>query len=162
MIIKFYEFMSEAVVDVPKGIYVKAAPVLQSAVLLKDRFPEMTVDDPHVTLLYSKESAHNVVLPRIGKEERVKAEGYMIERFDGQEKEGYVVLRVRGAGLQAWHDSFRNAGLVPTFPEYKPHVTLVTPAAKSDWERWIHEQNYILASRPLPLTFYYDGYSLLD
>lgn len=154
--------MSEALVDAPKGLYAKAAPTLNSAVALKDRFPIMTCEDPHCTLIYSKEPAFHINLPKIDKDARFTALGTEITFFEGQEKEGYVVLLLKSEPLYALHRQFRAAGLVPTFPEYRPHVTLATPADIGHWGNWMNEQNYILAGRPFPLTFYYDGYCLLD
>src|SRR5213082_48148 len=102
--ISFQKYLMEARIDAPNGIFVKMSPTTESIVALKARIPEMTAEDPHITLIYAKEPAFNVKLPAVSKDARFKVEGFEIERFAGENDVGYIVLRARSMELHNLHD----------------------------------------------------------
>lgn len=158
----FSTYINEACVDAPYGIYVKMNPTTHSILTIQDRIGMKVADDLHCTLVYSKQPAMHVMLPFVEQDARFEARGVEIVRWAGHEGAGYVVLLLDSPELQALNQDFQTAGLIPTFPDYKPHVTLFHPAEAGVYDDFIREQNELLAHSPMELTFYYGGYNLLD
>jgi hypothetical protein len=166
--ITFKQFIKEALIDCPNGIFVKVLPTIQSIVEIKRRFQQLEsrqsmLDDLHATLMYSKTSINNIILPHVDKNARFNAEGTSLEFWPGHDNEGYVVMKLSSPDLVTLNSKFRDAGLVGTFPNYSPHVSLLHPVQNAEYYKNIIEQlNAQLASNPINLQFYYGGYVLLE
>ena len=118
------------------GLYVSRVPDLLSVdklVNLVHMFKLCTMEDKdinelHCTIMYSpnpvkteaKEDMSPVLLP-------CSAWVLRLEFWPGHDDEGYLVACLESDVLQTLHRLWRLRGGVPTFPDYKPHVTLKTP-----------------------------------
>lgn len=49
------------------------------------------------------------------------------EFWPGHDDDGYLVAVLKSDMLQSIHNLWKLRGCIPTFPEYKPHVTVQTP-----------------------------------
>jgi hypothetical protein len=152
----YRDFVNEAMVSCPHGIFAKAIPTSDSLLKIKKRFGhlEPLVDDLHTTVMFSKTPCDDVDLPHIDKHERYSAVGVQLTFWEGHDKEGYIVLLLDSPDLQSLHTKFVLAGLKGSYDTYLPHVTLVTPLAAIF--------TYDTMIEPIFLDFYYGGYVLLD
>ena len=166
--ITFKQFLNEGVrIDIPYGIFIKATPTSKSIQKLQRQFYEFEavqplIDDLHCTLMFSKTSLKNMWMPTINKEKRFLAWSEELVHWPGSGD--YIVLKLRSDALTGLHNRFRDEGLVPTFPDYNPHVSLLyqiqdVPKALQIMERL---NGYLKQSGSMELEFYYDGYTLLD
>lgn len=160
--------LSEAVVDCPNGIFVKVLPTYNAFNKISGNFWELEhiqplVEDMHCTVIYSKTAGKDIKLPAIDKHARFKALCKEVVFWPGHDDEGYVVCLLESEDLQALHKQFRDAGLEPTFPDYKPHVSMLHPVKDGeDLQRYMRYTNQMLKNRKPELTFYYGGYVIMD
>lgn len=163
---KFRDYLTitEAVVDAPHGIFAKVLPTTETVKTLTEVFSMLPiVDDLHATLMFSKTPARSVDLPDIDKHTRYMARALELLHWPGHDKEGYIVLALASDALQEAHKLFRNAGLEPTFPDYKPHVTMVHPVPNFESHKASFDHyNALLKEKPMNLEFYYGGYVLME
>lgn len=161
---QFQEYLSEARITGPNGIFIKLTPDTDSILALVERFPEINVNDLHCTLVYTKEPFYDVPLPQLGINDKWYGTGHKLEWFEGATKVGFVILHLESSQIHILQKKFFEAGFPDRsdFPEYKPHVTLITPAKKEEWQGYIDEHNKVLNDRPVHLQFVYGGYALLD
>lgn len=161
---EFHEYLAEARISGPHGIFIKLTPTTDSILTLVDRFPEINVNDLHCTLVYTKEPFYDVKLPELKPDDKWYGAGHKLEYFDGFTKVGFIILHLESSQIKILQKKFFEAGFPERsdFSESKPHVTLVTPAKKEDWEDYMKEHNHILETQPLHLQFVYGGYALLD
>lgn len=160
----FQEYIAEARISGPDGIFIKLTPTTDSILTLVERFPELTAKDLHCTLVYTRESFYDIQLPKLERGATWDATGYKLEWFEGYTKVGFVILHLYSPQIMSLQKRFFDAGFPDRsdFPEYKPHVSLISPAKKEDWQSYIEEHNHILSTHPVHLQFTYGGYSLLD
>jgi hypothetical protein len=159
---KVFSLKEQVQVDCPGGFFVKALPTTESAVLLASYF---RVLDPlqidlHATVLYTKQTAVDVILPKIDKHSRYSAIGK--ELLYWESNDGNIVLKLDSPDLVALHQQFKDAGLVPSFPEYIPHVTLIHPCEYNHYQHLMNDLSSRLSSAPLSLEFYYGGYTIME
>lgn len=166
--ITFRQFITETVVSIPSGIFVKANPTLPSIQKVQKELIQLETilpftDDWHCTIIYAKTSLSNVNLPYIDKHQRFEAVGYELVFWEGHDKEGYVVLKLDSVDLTRVHNQFRDVGIEPTFKDYQPHLTLIHPVSEPEkLKDYIEQYNKILNDYPLELEFYYSGYTIMD
>lgn len=163
-LMRFKEFLQEAIVDCPQGIFAKVLLTTDSTNALTAFFANLPlVDDLHATLIYSKTPAKQADLPNIDKATRYKAKATELLHWPGHDNEGYIVLKLESEELHDAHQLFRNAGLTPTFPDYKPHITLVHPVPNfQSHQASFDHYNMILRAKPLELDMYYGGYVIQE
>lgn len=151
----------EAPVEAPNGIFVRANPTVDSYKILFHVFPQTDMyQDMHCTVMYSEKANPRAYLPIISKDTRYDAKADHLEHWPGHDGQGYVVLVLDSPDLQKLHKMFRDQGFEPTFPEYKPHVSLIHPCPKKPEN--LDELNAKLKANPPMLTFCYGGYVLND
>jgi len=160
----FQQYLTEERISGPHGIFVKLTPTVDSILALVERFPEMNCDDPHCTLIYTHDSFHDIQVPEIARTGRWKGIGKELEWFEGATKIGFVILHVESPEIRALQKKFFEAGFPERsdFDEYKPHVSLIFPAPKAEWDFYIQHNNHVLQHRPLELEFFYGGYQILE
>jgi hypothetical protein len=120
-----------------------------------DYFPEIgfTPDkllELHVTVMYSKTSipvncSHFVEPSFIT---QVKALG--VDWWPGHNEKGYLVVKLDRGNLIRLHDKWKKCGAIPTFPDYFPHMTLMTPFPEN--VKIVDLLNQRLNEKPLELT----------
>lgn len=94
---------------------------------------ELNVDivpNLHCTIMYSRKA--------IGVDDALNFEHkdfralpQKITWWEGHDKVGYLVLLLQSVEMEHEHYRLRRLGCEPTFDDYQPHVTLVTPFAKT-------------------------------
>lgn len=166
--IPFRQFITETVVSIPSGIYVKVNPTIQTITKIRSSLHQLEggvqfTDDWHCTVIYSKTSLKKVNLPYVDKHNRYEATGHELVFWEGHDKEGYIVLKLHSTDLTKLHNLFRKTGLEPTFKDYLPHLTLVHPVPDPEkFKVTIDHCNKMLKDNPLDLEFYYGGYTIMD
>lgn len=80
------------------------------------------LDELHSTLMYSR--GHFPFDDRVDPRLEHPATITDIEFWPGHDNEGYLVLTLESQSLQERHRSWLDQGLVHSFPDYLPHVTL--------------------------------------
>ncbi len=166
--ISFKQFLKEqlieATVPLPAGIFVKVNPTTESILKLKERLaPLELAEDLHCTLIYSKTVADSVDIPMVDKHDRFNATTSQLDFWDGHDKEGYIVLKLKSDDLQRLHKRFRKKGIEPTFDDYNPHITIVHPVEDySKYSGSVEILNSQLKKKPVSLEFYYGGYTIMD
>ena len=118
-------------------------------------FPELSftpeeVLDLHVTVMYSKTPIS--VYYSINDEYNffTEANAIGVEYWDGQNGDGYLVVKIESSDLNRLHNKWKDCGAVPTFPEYSPHMTLKTPFKKND--ALVKKLDDRVKNKPLNLT----------
>ena len=161
---QFNEYIAEARIAGPHGIFIKLTPTTDSILELVARFPEISVKDLHCTLVYTHEPFYNIKLPELSQGDQWYGAGIELEFFEGTTKEGFVILHLESSQIKILQKKFFEAGFPDRsdFLEYQPHVSLISPAKKEDWQSYIDEHNHILKTHPIHLQFVYGGYVLLD
>lgn len=135
MIKSFKEYLAEAK-DTNTGNYVSVGclmPEISKDLELKSGNPNK---EPHVTLIYSKESTENPkdilsdIQVRFGTKEILCG---VIEaaKFDSLPKKGErdenkacIVLKLKSKKLEDIHEFLKGKGLKHSYPEFSPHLTL--------------------------------------
>lgn len=160
----FGEYITESRITGEHGIFIKLTPTTDSVLSLVERFPELTANDLHCTLVYTHEPFYDVPLPEIGKFDQFAGAGIKLQWFEGATKIGFVILELEAPQIHVLQQKFFDAGFPDRsdFDQYTPHVSLIFPAKKEEYESYIKEHNHILETRPLHLQFVYGGYTLLD
>lgn len=117
------------------GFYASVSPKPAQALRLLEEFrsaPFKLVDasDLHVTLMYSKVP---VPLANVDVDTRntFKAKPLALEYWEGHDKEGYVVLKLKSSQLQERHNFWKSKGAKHSFDEYSPHITIGKDVGKS-------------------------------
>jgi len=84
----FKQFLSEAKIDAPHGLFARMTPTLESTLVLNEFFKDLGTlqSDPHCTLIYSKTPANNVDLPFVPKDQRFLAQGINLEFWPGHDQ----------------------------------------------------------------------------
>ena len=135
MIKSFKEYLAEAK-DTNTGNYVSVGcsmPEISKDLELKSGNPNK---EPHVTLIYSKESTENPkdilsdIQVRFGTKE-ILCEVIGAAKFDSLPKKGErdenkacIVLKLKSKKLEDIHEFLKNKGLKHSYPEFSPHLTL--------------------------------------
>ncbi len=95
-----------------------------------DNFGVDLPDDVHCTVMYSTKS--------IDKQDGINYskpvyQAYVdhFEFWPGHDKAGYLVLKLVSSDLQDEHMRLKRCGCKPTFDNYSPHITIITPIDKS-------------------------------
>lgn len=110
----------------------------------------------HVTLMYSAASEvdpdavkDNLVIPKIIKADVIKA-----DIFDSQTDEtvGCIVLKLKSKELEAAHKDLIKMGLVHSYPEYSPHLTLWYDVELSEARRIVDALNAAIAKWSVKLS----------
>jgi len=149
---KFREFLAEFLVKDVGEFFCKALPTTETMNYIINAFP-VTVEDPHVTLMFSKTPIDKLDIPEFPRETRFVAKPLSYEWWPGSDGEGFLVLKLESAGFKWAHNTLKEAGLVPTHPEYNAHMTLQTPVTRESVQHYLNQ----LPPQDL-LTFYYGGY----
>ena len=120
------------------------------------------VQDPHCTLMYSPEvgtdkSFHELkefLLPHQNMIEAKVTEFQVFGNPDQYTSGGYLVALLNSEELNNLHAKWQAIGFQHTFPEFCPHVSVVTPLPHKDLAKSIANQlNEYLMVSPLTLTF---------
>ena len=80
--------------------------------------------DPHVTLIYSRETPVSIPAIAYPIKGSPKAKIIDIVYWEGHDKDGYVVLKLDSPDLTKFNQMFIHAGATHSFPDYTPHMTL--------------------------------------
>lgn len=82
------------------------------------------LDELHTTLMYSR--GHFPINDRPNPRLEHQATIVDIEHWDGHDNDGYLVLKLKSQSLQERHRYWSDNGLVHSFEDYTPHVTLAS------------------------------------
>lgn len=82
------------------------------------------LDELHSTLMYSR--GHFPFDDRVDTRLEHPATIVDIEHWDGHDNDGYLVLKLKSQSLQERHRYWLDNGLVHSFEDYTPHVTLAS------------------------------------
>jgi hypothetical protein len=96
----------------------------------------------------------------VDRDERYQATSHGLDWWEGHDKNGYLVLRLTSPSLNRLNKRFTDAGLVPTFPDYKAHMTLLTPCKVKPITMAMDIEQ--LQKDPLEIELYYGGYTIMD
>lgn len=144
------------------AFFAQALMTVESMHQLIARCPVELDQDLHCTIIYSTEPLKNTELPEVKQGQRYLAKVKEFHHWVGTGS-GFIVALLDSEDLQVAHEQFRDAGIIPTFPEYKPHITLVHPVPDpSVYTEWLTAANESLVEHPLVLTLYWGGISLHD
>jgi hypothetical protein len=170
--ITFKQFLlhESVTINAPHGIFIEVTPTNNTIRRLCGYFYEFEefvplLDDFHCTLLYSNTPAYNIELPYVSSDDRFSAVATGLSHWPGQEGKGYIVLNLESPALRALNKKFTDAGFKGTFPDYKPHVSLIHPVPDFEKIRSIFDhRNELLKANTtfLTLEFYYGGYTIAD
>lgn len=111
------------------SVYASVTPTQYSEAVFRDRLDKLGItpsnkDPLHCTLMYSEVSPNRVVPIRF-KQYRSRVTKLM--EWAGHDGDGYLVAYLDSPELQARNKVYLDAGCVSSFPDYIPHVTLITP-----------------------------------
>lgn len=148
-----------AEVAAPHGVFVRAICTTGTVAMLTELFGTDIQDDLHCTIIYSKEAC-TFRPPEVPRSTRLRAEATGVAWWDGHDRDGYLVLELRSSDLTALHRELREQGVVPTFEEYHPHVTLRTPCPRESVD--VDRLSALVAELAPELEFYYGEYVLLE
>ncbi len=118
------------------GTYVCVLPDAQSKITLgKIAFAlglplhDDDFEDLHSTVIYSKDRfPSNTKIPH---DRQFSAFVKDVQFWDGHDGDGYVVLVLDSPDLVALHQEWKDRGLIHSFDDYTPHVTLKSKLANS-------------------------------
>lgn len=128
---------------------------------IKCKFPDIIAEvnpntgkinkDPHVTLIYSKESDLDPsnVLETLNKNKGIiVAEVIGAAKFDSTPKEGErddnlacIVLKLKSQKLDRIHKDLKEMGLTHSYPDFSPHLTLYYNVDREEAENWVKTLN---------------------
>lgn len=147
------------------GLYVSVRPArgLSHVLSYLRDLPNVTsnVDDLHCTLMYSRDSAPNLIraCSLLYKGPTVyQAALTGLEFWDGHDNKGYLVAKLDSPQLQERHAAWRALGAKHSFPDYTPHMTIATGVRYSAKEL----AKYNLPLRAYPLTLAFSGEHIED
>ena len=146
------------------GLFAQALLTTHSKIHLLARVPlEQVAEDLHCTIIYSDKPVANIEIPTFNKDGRYHAMATEVVHWPGHDNDGYLVVKLQSEDLNTIHAKFRDAGIVPNFADYNPHISLVHPVADIEqYKEWMEHFNQSLADEPLVLELYYGGISLAD
>jgi hypothetical protein len=113
----------------PSGVYVNVEPDEETRLDIYSFFKDQNIpglivpDEFHVTLMYAPDQE------LADYEDKIEDDvGEMTATFAGYDlyspEKNCLVMKLDSPALQAVHKTLRDLGLVPTYPEYSPHLTL--------------------------------------
>ncbi len=166
----FKQYIKEQFMECPHGIYIKVTPTTDSVIAIKRAFAKLEnngqtlLDDLHCTVMTARPSQPDVsvFVPSIDKDRRFYARVSHLEYWPGNSENGYIVCVLDSPDLDYLQQQFREGGLVPTFEDYKPHVSLMHPVNNPDDMYPIIQEINDSLDNDNYLEFYYGGYVLLD
>lgn len=152
--------LSEAVVKADK-FFAQALLTNSSRDVLMSRVNGIPLDrDLHSTIIYSEKPV-SLELPEVDKKTTFNARVIKANYWPGHDGDGFLILELDSPDLSRCHELFRRSGIIPTFPTYQPHITLVHPVANKDtYADWIARFNAELVHRPMHLQLYWGGISI--
>ncbi len=116
-----------------QGLYVERQVTNRSAVAQIVEECGLDVIDPetfqelHCTVMFSPDvGTPGRSVP--ANEMPIKAVAKQFSHWIGHTGKGFLVLEIHSELLQLTHAYWKKMGCVPTFPQYRPHVTLLAPA----------------------------------
>ncbi len=125
-------------------------------------FPEMRFTaeqlvDLHVTVMYSKTPIpvscvnENKKMPDATFIQAVRAKE--LEFWGGHSGKGFLVLKLDASHIKHLHEKWAKCGAIPTFPDYTPHMTMITPCEETlAIKKLIRKYNEKLNEEPLQIT----------
>lgn len=120
------------------GIYVSRIPEPLSVQRLVDfvhehalcRMSDKDIDELHCTIMFSPAGIVN----EESKDNDLNAVPFTVaarvvrfEFWPGRDEDGYLVALLQSPALESIHKLWRLRGCIPTFEEFKPHITIQTP-----------------------------------
>jgi 2'-5' RNA ligase len=167
----FKEYLVE--MSNPNGNYVCADILSMKGFLfaMEQLGIDLSIGDPppgndyHITLMYSKTTSVSTdrILSGLSSNFptpfRVKFAA--AECFDSTPKEGErdedkscVVLKINSTALEKAHDYLKSFNLVHSYPEFKPHITILYNIKKEDAYRIRDQINALIANMEFTITGY--------
>lgn len=139
-----------------KGFYAKCVPKQESIEALKYILSNNPLElnelseDPHVTLVYSKDPIKFV--PK-DLDFKVKAKCLEIKYWPGHDKSGYLVVTLESKGLCLLHRVFKALGASHSF-DYQPHLTVAKDFGKlPEIDQWLSKVNGFFRNTAMYLEF---------
>jgi 2'-5' RNA ligase len=123
------------------GTFVALKVRQESEKLLRQKLVGTPIHLPkslHITLLYSKVTVPN---PSIYIRPAMCYRGQIIslQYWDGHDRLGYLVAKIKSTGIEALHNAWIDRGGVDSFTSYLPHVTLATGMKKHKGVEWVRD-----------------------
>jgi hypothetical protein len=140
------------------GLYAWTEPDQASISRIKSAIAPLIIakNDLHCTLIYSKTqdaSGKEVVESSVDPKFRRSAGITEIVFWEGHDKTGYLVAKLKSEALHTRHSMYRDLGFEPTFPDYEPHMTLVNPCKMdAELQAFIDTKNKELSAKPLQIV----------
>jgi len=129
---------------------------LQLVNLCKSVDIEVDEKELHCTVIYSEKHVSDLDAVRSYSRKIYEATADQIKWWEGHDKAGYLVLGLTSQQLSDEHIRLKKLGCEPTFDEYSPHITLMTPIRFESLEQLkynIRLGNLTLRRNPLELQF---------
>jgi hypothetical protein len=121
------------------------------------KFTTEQLVDLHVTVMYSNTPIpvscvnENKKMPDATFIQSVRAKE--LEFWGGHSGKGFLVLKLDASYIKHLHEKWVKCGAKPTFPEYTPHMTMITPCDDtSTLKKLIEKYNEKLNKEPLQIT----------
>ena len=150
-------YSSTAQLPVGSGVYVCRYPTnasLKAVIRFVKEQLGYEIQAPshlHCTILYSVHQPTTVMYPATN---TVMGQVVALDRWDGADLLGYLVLKLAGVQLQFAHNRWAHAGCPPTFSPYNPHVTIKTPCSAGEYDTdQLRKANEVLRNQKLELHF---------
>lgn len=113
------------------GLYAKVHPTNNSLVRLLSflrscglrRSILLHPNEIHCTIMHSKSPPSQ--LPVLNREKVYDTRVKHFTAWDGHNDTGYLVAELDSPALHRLHNAWRARGCVPSFDDYKPHITLI-------------------------------------
>lgn len=138
-----------------EGLYISVVPDKESLQKLsefcKRNFGKVDLEDIHCTLMYSEVGIARGVALKFSKPRYIAYADYF-EYWEGHDKAGYLVLKLRSEELEEEHSRLKVAGCKPTYDIYSPHITIVTPIDKEEGEKKVLIGNAGLSNKLFKLV----------
>lgn len=145
-----------------REFFAQALMTVDSMQQLIARCPIQLDQELHCTIIYSTKPVKNIELPEVTQGQCYFAKVKEFHHWAGTGN-GFIVALLDSEDLQTAHKLFRDVGIIPTFPDYKPHITLVHPVPDvSVFQDWLTAANESLVEHPLVLELYWGGINLKD
>lgn len=142
---------------VPDGVYSAVRPLGLSigridALMDVIAFADPSRDDPHVTVLYSRNDNRVTSQPL----EMPSTYRALISKFVswvGHDGQPYVVALLDSPDLQAAHAAWMELGYTKDFPDYQPHITFKKGLAEDQVANVLSLLNEAIEQNPVTLVF---------
>lgn len=145
--LSFKQYLVEAT-DTKSGNYVSVASKFPKIMDQMDVASGSKSKDPHITLVYSKESTvdKSVLLKSIQQQFKDYGVAEIIgaAAFDGEDDKACIVLKLKSPQLKKINTALCSFGDIKhSYPDYQPHLTLFYGVDKEEadyWVKWLNSR----------------------